>query len=202
MTVDASYAKAFKDLKNPYTGEKIKVMMTVTKNGKTFFSAPETYTPNDPLPTAREAVDAWSRVDGIAGLRVPPFKCAFTGKPLSPHTTDDGHSMAGGINLKVLRSREEFLYFVTMRDGVSQYPAPTTEVKHVERVEEAAPAALGHEVEVTEEAMQQAAEVVKQSNLQTQSRTVSMSVAKPKSAARSPKSQKRKPARQTGGAAK
>lgn len=115
----------FRGLKNPYTGEHVRVKMVVMKNGSARFCAPDTYSPSEIFPTAKEAFRHWNRVDGVEGLKTDkPVVCAFTGHPLSPRRTEDGFCYSGGFNPHLLYDRDTFLYYMHMRDGVSDLPPP------------------------------------------------------------------------------
>lgn len=118
---------AFRGLVNPYTGEPMKVKMVVRTGAEPLFFAPDTYDTAKRQPSSSAALDRWSRVDGIAGLRnsVPP-KCAYTGGTLTFASDSDGAWFKGGFNPSHLHTRDEFLYKATMRDGKPSRPAPSS----------------------------------------------------------------------------
>jgi len=114
----------FNDLVNPYTGKQMIVMMNVTPAGVTFF-APDTYSTYERLPTPEECYRKWNRVNDIEGGRTgKPIQCAYTGEPLSVVHTDFGCYFRGGFDPRMFHTRESFLYYATMRGGVSKYPKP------------------------------------------------------------------------------
>ena len=121
-------ARAFDGLVNPYTGVPMNVSMVVTGRGEPMFhSRGSEYSTWDAFPTAEGAIREWSRENGVYGLRRPPFRCAYTGEPLTLEKCDGGYRFTGGFNPKVFRSREAYLYYASMRDGVSEWEKPSTE---------------------------------------------------------------------------
>ena len=175
----------FDSLKNPYTGEPLHPRMSVSSGGRILFFAPDTYTPAQPFPSARDAYRAWNRVDGVEGLKDGrPVTCAYTGKAM--HLVHDGlgYRYEGGYDPRLLLGRQAFLYYASMRDGRSEYPPPGPE----SRVDK--PAAAGrtqdctaarhveeHKAEVTEEAVKTAEEIMKKHKDDVEpSSTVSMAV--------------------------
>ena len=126
MTHDCS-GPLFDGLKNPYSGDPLRPKMTVTSSGssKLRFFAPDTYSPTDPQPTARDAYRLWNRVDGVEGLKDGrPVTCAYLGTPMKLEHDERGWWYSGGLNVRLMRTREDFLSLVTMRDG-----KPTREVQ-------------------------------------------------------------------------
>lgn len=128
MIYDCS-APVFRNLKNPYTGEKLAVKLLVTKDGRVLFGAPGTYSPaSTPAKTSAAAFRLWNRVDGREGLRMGSddvVKCAWTGKLLVPRSSELGWTLDGGFDPTMFLPREEFLYYATMRDGVATRPPPS-----------------------------------------------------------------------------
>lgn len=119
-------AARFRGLKNPYTGEDVRVKMVVTKDGTSKFFAPDTYTPSEVFRTAADAFRHWNRANGVEGVKSgKPVVCAYTGDPLKPVRTPDGYCYEGGFNPHMLYDRDTFIYYMRMRDGVSGFPAPT-----------------------------------------------------------------------------
>lgn len=144
-TVVDCTSEEFAGLTNPYTGEPLRVKMVIAQGGVVFFHDPDTYSTTQPFGSVAEAHRQWSRVDGVFGCRPDgePAKCAYTGELLTPR--DDG-SYSGGFDPTVFHTREEFLYFATMRDGKSKYPAPgTTPRTRVISVAEKPPMSATHE---------------------------------------------------------
>lgn len=145
--------KAFRDIVNPYTDEPVVTYMRVRSGRPPEFFAPETYSPVSP------------HEPGAA-----PTMCFWTGKVLK-HVTDAGGKVwaMGGFNPHVPTSREEYLYFMHMRNGVSSLPPPSG--VRVEPVREEAPMPLGHETPVREEAVKAAEDILRKSGFQTQRKT-------------------------------
>jgi hypothetical protein len=154
--------KAFQGIVNPYTDEPVETFMRVRTGKPPQFFAPKTYSPVSP------------HEPGGA-----PTMCFWTGKVLKHVTDENGKVWAmGGFNPHVPTSREEYLYFMHMRNGVS--PLPPSEAR-VEPVREEAPMPLGHETPVREEAVKAAEDILKKSGFQTQKKiavTVSRKVGK------------------------
>lgn len=120
----------FGELKNPYTGEKILVKMSVSKTGRVKFFAPDTYSPAQFFKTAKEAYRHWNRVNGVEGMKDRKvITCAYTGKPMSLEHTTEGYHYVGGVDLRMFYDRGMFLYYATMRNGVSEYSRPVPEVR-------------------------------------------------------------------------
>lgn len=131
---------AFRGLTNRYTGEPAKVFMTLFPGRPPLFFA-DTYDPSkDMYPTGQEAHDAWSRKDGVAGLRTGAPVCAYTGEPLVPVSTPAGHCFRGGFSPRTPQTREAlFAGFAGRKAG------PET---HVEPAREEAPAPRSHAPEL------------------------------------------------------
>lgn len=148
---------AFSGIMNPYTGVEMEVKMVIRQGAEPLFFAPDTYDTSSPQPSAKAAYDNWNRADGVYGLRSgQPMKCAYTGAVLGLAETDGSYSFTGGFNPTRLHSREDFLKYARMRDGVSTYtPAPAK----VESPRETAPAPKFHETEITDAAMDAALEL-------------------------------------------
>lgn len=149
-------ARAFSDLRNPYTGEPFKVVMLVTGAGEPLFRAEGSYSTADARPTSEQALSDWSRVDGVSGLRdISRLRCAYTGDPLGMSHDDEGFHLTGGFNPGQFRPREEFMYYATMRDGVPSRPEPeSVRAVYVQRAEVSAKRkAKAGDVTVTQDAM-------------------------------------------------
>ena len=120
----------FGTIKNPYTGETMRVKMCTLPNGAVKYFVPDTYSPTEVFPTAEEAYRHWNRVNGVEGLKSgKPLVCAYTGKALTVVKTDDGYHYEGGFNTHLMYDRPVFLYYVTMRNGKSEYPKPEPDVR-------------------------------------------------------------------------
>lgn len=145
--------KAFQGIVNPYTDEPVETFMRVRTGKPPQFFAPKTYSPVSP------------HEPGGA-----PTMCFWTGKVLKHVTDENGKVWAmGGFNPHVPTSREEYLYFMHMRNGVSPLPPPSD--ARVEPVREEAPMPRGHETPVREEAVKAAEDILKKSGFQTQKKT-------------------------------
>ena len=148
--------KAFQGIVNPYTDEPVETFMRVRTGKPPQFFAPKTYSPVSP------------HEPGGA-----PTMCFWTGKVLKHVTDENGKVWAmGGFNPHVPTSREEYLYFMHMRNGVSPLPPPSD--ARVEPVREEAPMPRGHETPVREEAVKAAEDILKKSGFQTQKKTTVM----------------------------
>lgn len=144
---------AFRGIVNPYTGEPVETVMRVRSGEPPQFFAPETYSPVSPHEPGKA-----------------PETCLWTGNPLKHVTDASGKVWAiGGFNPHAPASREEYLYFMRMRDGVSELPPPA-EVR-VEPVREEAPMPKGHETKIMEESVEAAEDILKKSGFQTQRKT-------------------------------
>ena len=145
--------KAFQGIVNPYTDEPVETFMRVRTGKPPQFFAPKTYSPVSP------------HEPGGA-----PTMCFWTGKVLKHVTDENGKVWAmGGFNPHVPTSREEYLYFMHMRNGVSSLPPPSD--ARVEPVRVEAPMPRGHETPVREEAVKAAEDILKKSGFQTQKKT-------------------------------
>lgn len=103
-------SRDFVGFKDPYTGTPLQVVLVVSKLGVRY-QVRGAYSLMTPYKTRSEAVSAWSRVDGVVGLRDPSngFFCAYTGKPIAPYTDGEGHKFSGGFIPEQLRTRDEIL---------------------------------------------------------------------------------------------
>ena len=117
-------SRDFEGIVNPYTGEPVRVKMVVGCGPEPLFHAPDTFSTNDLQESTRRLYELWSRVGGRQGLRTGAPKCAYTGEPMTVAEFDGGYHFVGGFNPKVLMTRDEFLYYATMRDGKATRPRP------------------------------------------------------------------------------
>ena len=120
----------FAGIRNPYTGVPMKVMMLVGCGPDPLFHSEDTYSTADLCPSTKDLYRLWGRVDGREGLRTGCPKCAYTGEPLAVQQVDGRYRLVGGFDPRVLRTRDEFLYYATMRDGKAtrSKPDPVTRV--------------------------------------------------------------------------
>lgn len=118
-------SKDFEGLTNPYTGEPMVVFMNVDGSSRVTFTCPDTYSTAAPAETTEKLYDLWNRINGVSGFKTnQPIKCAYTGELLSPSTSFGKPCYAGGFDPRRFYTREEFLYYAWMRDGVSKFPPP------------------------------------------------------------------------------
>lgn len=159
MTVECDSYR-FSDLVNPYTGKKIVVSMTVTDGTRPLFFSPETYSTSDRFPTAAKALEAWSRVDGVYGLRRPDdLRCAYTGEPLVIKQDLCGFYLDGGFDPHVPRPDSEFIAGASSRGGTGDVVPGGGRVELVERTEMSGP--LTEDDPRTDEALHAAEDVVR-----------------------------------------
>ena len=125
----------FGSMRNPYTGEVMRVKMSTSPTGRIRFFVPDTYSPTNVYPTAKEPYRHWNSANGVEGITDgKPIVCAYTGEPLKLVKTSDGYCYEGGFNIHMMLDRQTFLHFATMRNGVSEYPLPeSTEESRVEK---------------------------------------------------------------------
>jgi hypothetical protein len=161
--VDVTASK-FNGLVNPYTGDPIKVKMMIPDSGKPFFFAPDTFTHAAHYPTAKEAIDAWDRDNGIQGVKDRScLLCPYTGESLTVRQDVAGFFLSGGFDPRRFWTDDEFVYFASSRMGKTDYPKPGALVR-VESVPER-PDEMPREtetVERTDEARKVAEAVVDQ----------------------------------------
>lgn len=124
----------FDKILNPYTGKPLRPKMSVSGRGRIKFFAPDTYSPAQPFPTAKDAFRAWNRVDGVEGLKDhQPITCAWTGRAMKLVHDADGYHYEGGYDPHMMLERGDFLYFATMRNGESEYPKPNGHIPRVDK---------------------------------------------------------------------
>lgn len=111
-------SRDFVGFKDPYTGEPLQVVIVVSRLGVRY-QVKGAYSLMTPYKTRAEAVSAWSRVDGVVGLRNPSggFFCAYTGKPIVPYVDEEGHKFSGGFIPEQLRTRDEILKILNHTAG-------------------------------------------------------------------------------------
>lgn len=116
----------FANIVNPYTGKPMEVFMNVADDGQVTFFSPDTYSPSDRFDTAELCYRKWSRINGVENRKAgKPICCAYTGEALAlVPSAFGGFHYVGGFDPHVFHSREEFLYYATMRDGVATREAP------------------------------------------------------------------------------
>lgn len=117
-------SRDFQGLTNPYTGEPMVVFMLTSPAGVRF-TCPDTFSTADSAETTADLYNAWNRINGVSGFKTnKPIVCAYTGKPLSIAQSFGKPCYSGGFDPHLFYSREEFLYYAWMRDGVSKFPEP------------------------------------------------------------------------------
>lgn len=178
-------AAQFTALTNAYTGEPLDVWLSTTCTGRVRFFVKGAYSPARRVATAELAYRLWNRTNGIEGTKdSQPIVCAYTGKPLVLRHDESGYWYEGGFDPAAMYSREQLLYFASMRKGVSKYPKPGPEVRVVRATEAPAlkrKASAG--AELTDEAVavgEQIAVKFKNELGMSASSHVSMHVSKPK----------------------
>lgn len=116
-------SKDFEGLANPYTGDPMVVYM-LTGSGPVKFTCPDTFSTSDTADTVSALYDKWNRVNGVSGTRAGAIRCAYTGELLSLGKRFGKPCYSGGFDPHRFYSREAFLYYAWMRNGVSKYPPP------------------------------------------------------------------------------
>lgn len=132
-------SKDFENLVNPYTGQRMVVKMAIGFGDEPMFHSVNTYSTADLQKSTRELFNLWGRVDGRGGLRSGKPKCAYTGEPLAAKEIGGLYRFDGGFDPKVYRTREEFLYYATMRDGKPVRPKPESVGRVTKPASEAKP---------------------------------------------------------------
>ena len=135
MTTYDVTANGFRDLKNPYTGEPMRVKMLVGAGEPKFF-CPDTYSTAERFKDGRTMYNMWCRTDGVLATKVgEPIRCAYTGEFLVPAEDAGGHYFTGGFDPRIPRTKQQFLHFAWMRNGESPYPE-TADAARVDPVAE------------------------------------------------------------------
>lgn len=115
----------FQGLINPYTGEPMTVFMVVSPKGVKF-TCPDTFSTADPAESPSELYRGWDRVNGVAGVKKgKKITCAYTGETLTIATRFGKPCYSGGFDPHRFYTRDEFIYYAKMRDGVSPVPPPS-----------------------------------------------------------------------------
>lgn len=124
----------YEGLDNPYTGEPMRVEMTMRANGlEPLFCAPDTFSPA----TFRTRAE----MDRFMATVPDRNKCAWTGRLMRLVELDGEVAYLGGFDPHVPTTRDEFLRQARMRDGVGP-GVSTSRVEHVEEL----PASQSHAV--------------------------------------------------------
>lgn len=163
-TVNVTSEK-FRGLVNPYTGEPIQVKMLIPESGRPLFFAPDTFTHAKHYPTVAQALDAWDCENGVTGIKPrSSLRCPYTGEGLTIEHDVAGYWLRGGFDPCRLWSDAEFLYYATMRNGVSKYPKPAQDSRVTAPPEtpDEMPESREDPVEPTDEARRVAESVVDQ----------------------------------------
>ena len=123
-------------VKCPFTGDVLDVYITIGGGG-VLYSCPSAFTLAEPVASLAELQDRASMRNGVHGVvdgaRKPT--CPYTGERLLLRVLPDGRYMyAGGFNpRRAFPNLDEFLYYLTMRDGVAtrEKPGPRVPVERV-----------------------------------------------------------------------
>jgi hypothetical protein len=152
-------AKEFVGFSDPYTGGTLQVRLVVVKGLGVRYQVEGAYSVSTPHATRRDAVTAWSRINGVVGLRDPSkgFICAYTGKTITPYNDGEGHRFKGGFQPELLRTRDEVLSILNKMAGKVYTPEPR---ERVTKPAEAAPISCSQGPDVSEYAEHAAAEVL------------------------------------------
>ena len=148
---------------DPYSGEPLTVRLFVFTGGKVRYRVEGAYDAGTPYATFDEALGAWSRIGGVAGLRDPSkggFVCAYTGSVMKPVHEPGACRFAGGFRPMRFLTRAEVLKVLAHLEGKdAALPAP-----RIEAVPETPPAPKFHdEHEPSDEALRRAGEVLEAS---------------------------------------
>ena len=119
----------------PFTGKPLEVHMTV-QPGLIFFSAPDAFSLREPVHGLDQLMLRASMRYGVEGVVSGKISMIdpYTGKPLVLHENDNGtYFFSGGFNPRCgYKSLEEFVYYASMRMGVSKIQKPDTDVQITE----------------------------------------------------------------------
>ena len=171
MTTYDVTANGFRDLKNPYTGETMRVKMIVGAGEPKFF-CPDTYSTAARFGDERTRYNMWCRTDGVLATKVgEPLRCAYTGEFLTPVWDAGGYYFVGGFDPRIPRSKQQFLHFAWMRNGESPYPE-TTGSSRVDPVSEKPGAASSKTIEANEVSEELAAGVMARAHVDLPKKTV------------------------------
>jgi hypothetical protein len=152
-------SKDFTGFTDPYTGTTLQVRLVVVKGLGVRYQVEGAYSVATPYATRRDAVTAWSRINGVVGLRDPSkgFVCAYTGKIITPYNDSEGHKFMGGFQPELLRTRDEVLSILNKMAGKVYTPVPR---ERVTKPTESAPISRSQGPDISEYAEHAAAEVL------------------------------------------
>ena len=112
----------------PYTGKPLVVHMNVAP-GSITFNAPDAFCAQEPCESFDVLMRRLSMRNGVEGIVKggDAMKDPYTGKPFRVRDLPDGKvAVCGGFNPRAARmSVEEFAYYASMRDGVTDRMMPT-----------------------------------------------------------------------------
>lgn len=138
-------SEEFRGRRDPYTGDPLTVFLRVLPGGRVMYRIEGGYDVAQGYPTMEEASAAWSRVDGVSGMRDPArggYVCAYTGRPLRPDSSGGTYGFAGGFSPQLFHSRDEVLAVFAHLDGK---PAPQPVRVEAPRETPPPPECHGHE---------------------------------------------------------
>lgn len=169
---------AYRGLMNRYTGKPVTVEMIVSPGSVPMFHAwPRTYSTADVFPTFEDARRMWDREDGVFGTKgkAAPLVCAYSGEPLRPVRLADGRwTFDGGFDPNMLHTREEFLGYMRMRDGVPPLPSATRVSQVIRR--DGPSRSSSSAPEPTDDAVRIAEDAARAAGIGFESSTVSMHI--------------------------
>lgn len=140
--VEVTNRREFEGLRDPYTGDPIRVFMRFRRGGVPVFYSEGAYSPSTPWPTAVEAEERALMRGGVTvgngPARVPT--CPYTGKVLRLRRVDGvGFLYAGGRDPRVPKgSVRELAAWLWERNGVvpAEYAGKPAEITRSEAVED------------------------------------------------------------------
>lgn len=148
---------------DPYSGEPLTVRLFVFAGGKVRYRIEGAYDTGTPYATFDEALGAWSRIGGVAGLRNPSkggFVCAYTGRVMKPVHEPGRCRFAGGFRPMRFLTRNEVLGLLAHLAGKDAGSPPV----RVEAVPETPPAPRFHDDhEPSDEALRRAGKALEAS---------------------------------------
>lgn len=154
---NACTSNEFTGHRDPYTGEPLTVRLFVLSGGKVKYRIEGAYDVSTRYPTFDAALAAWSRVNGVSGLRNPAkegFVCAYTGVKMKPVVTPGEARFDRGFLPMRFLTRTEVLRILAYISGTE---AVKTSGQRVEAVREAPPAPKFHdEHDPSDEALRRA----------------------------------------------
>jgi len=131
--------------KDPYTGDPLTIRLYVLRGGRVRYRIEGAYDASTRYGTFDGALAAWSRVNGIAGLRNPAeagFVCAYTGVRMTPVREPGACWFAGGFLPMWFLTRQKVLRILAHISGAE---APKPDGARVEAVPEVPPAPRFHD---------------------------------------------------------